>query len=607
MSEIIKVKFLLNNNPRFVKKVRKEQKLSEVRKMLNNLIEENYVFLTDDKFEIPKEDEEDFILSESIVDGKIYLKSSNLNTTNKTEPNIPIERSKYLYEKNNLKIYLYDSDRLSPEEEKNAIVFMVVGQTGSGKTTLLNAFINYILGIQYENDFRYNIIYENFNKRQDISQTSEVSIYNIKAPDGTIFQIIDTPGLGGTGGFKEDFKIIQQIRQTLIDKLSSITCICFVAQSSNRRLTAYQKYIFDCILDLFGNDLKSNFVFMLTFADGSKPLTVDAFQSKESLFYEIICSLGEHWFYKFNNSGIFEKYMNNQFNKVFFKLVMKNFEEFIIKIKKLNKISLNKTKELILERQNLENYAELLQVNLKEGIDKISCIKNLIEMIKKIKQDLNDCKNFTLKIKNLKKKQIPLPEGKKAINCLYCMDTCLEICNYKDDEIWKCSTMTGDRNNAVCTICIKKCHWTHHKGLPYIFKKEEVEETFILEELKKRYYDSKNYLDVKNQLIIDAKKDLIQIKNECMKYKNLIIRSINRLKEIALNQNYSAISEEYIDLLIQDEEDRKKTDYKTRIEGLHLLKGQKRILREIYENKNAQLLDIEKFINDTLENEKNGN
>ena len=344
MSEIIKVKFLLNNNPRFVKKVRKEQKLSEVRKMLNNLIEENYVFLTDDKFEIPKEDEEDFILSESIVDGKIYLKSSNLNTTNKTEPNIPIERSKYLYEKNNLKIYLYDSDRLSPEEEKNAIVFMVVSQTGSGKTTLLNAFINYILGIQYENDFRYNIIYENFNKIRDISQTSDISIYNIKAPDGTIFQIIDTPGLGDTEGFKEDFKIIQQIRQTLIDKLSSITCICFVAQSSRCRLTTNQKYIFNCILDLFGNDLKSNFVFMLTFADGTKPLIVDALQSKESLFYEIICSLGEGWFYKFNNSGIFEKDMNDQFNKAFFELGMKSFKEFIVKIKSLNKINLNKTK-----------------------------------------------------------------------------------------------------------------------------------------------------------------------------------------------------------------------------------------------------------------------
>lgn len=37
---------------------------------------------------------------------------------------------------------------------------MVVGQTGSGKTTLLNAYINYIMGINYNDDFRYVIINE---------------------------------------------------------------------------------------------------------------------------------------------------------------------------------------------------------------------------------------------------------------------------------------------------------------------------------------------------------------------------------------------------------------------------------------------------------------
>ena len=73
---------------------------------------------------------------------------------------------------------------------------MLVGQTGSGKTTFLNAYINYLMGINYEDNFRYVIINEEFNKKQDQSQTSEVTIYNVKAPDGTVIQIIDTPGFG---------------------------------------------------------------------------------------------------------------------------------------------------------------------------------------------------------------------------------------------------------------------------------------------------------------------------------------------------------------------------------------------------------------------------
>ena len=43
---------------------------------------------------------------------------------------------------------------------------MVVGQTGSGKTTLLNFFVNYLLGVEFEDPFRYMLIVEDTNKTQ---------------------------------------------------------------------------------------------------------------------------------------------------------------------------------------------------------------------------------------------------------------------------------------------------------------------------------------------------------------------------------------------------------------------------------------------------------
>ena len=61
---------------------------------------------------------------------------------------------------------------------------MVVGQTGCGKTTLLNSFINYLLGIEIDDDFRYEIIHESFGTSQSISQTLEVIVYNIKGING---------------------------------------------------------------------------------------------------------------------------------------------------------------------------------------------------------------------------------------------------------------------------------------------------------------------------------------------------------------------------------------------------------------------------------------
>lgn len=86
---------------------------------------------------------------------------------------------------------------------------MVVGQTGSDKTTLLNSFINYLLGIQFEDTFRYKIIHENFDPdwKQDESQTSDVTDYCIEAHNGNPSIIIyDTPGFGDTRGIKQDIE-----------------------------------------------------------------------------------------------------------------------------------------------------------------------------------------------------------------------------------------------------------------------------------------------------------------------------------------------------------------------------------------------------------------
>ena len=59
---------------------------------------------------------------------------------------------------------------------------MEVGQT----TTLLNSFVNHLLRIKSEEDFRYTIIHETFGTSQSVSQTSEVTIYNIKGMNGLL-------------------------------------------------------------------------------------------------------------------------------------------------------------------------------------------------------------------------------------------------------------------------------------------------------------------------------------------------------------------------------------------------------------------------------------
>ena len=143
-----------------------------------------------------------------------------------------------------------------------------------------------------------------------------------------------------------------------------------------------------------------------------------------------------------------------------------------------------------------------------------------------------------------------------------------EVLNVKENAI--------GLNIKICLISIKK----------NLLKKQ----LLYLDELKKLYYDSKSDLDAKTQLIQEAKKDLIELNKYCFDIHDLIINGINKLKKLALNKSVFVTSEEY----------ENKSSYGIRIEGLKLLKNQKRLLREIYKSKNIKLLNINKFIDENL-------
>ena len=89
--------------------------------------------------------------------------------------------------------------------DENEKCFLVLGETGSGKTTLLNSFINYLMQIIYEDNFRYYLVDEKDILVKGHSTTKDVTIYNIKSHNGfPPMKIIDTPGFGDIDGIYID-------------------------------------------------------------------------------------------------------------------------------------------------------------------------------------------------------------------------------------------------------------------------------------------------------------------------------------------------------------------------------------------------------------------
>ena len=76
---------------------------------------------------------------------------------------------------------------------------MVIGGTEAGKTTFLNSYLNYLLGVQLTDKFRYKIINEvnedikHFNNIRFKSRTTKVTAYNIRRKNGKPIIMIDTP------------------------------------------------------------------------------------------------------------------------------------------------------------------------------------------------------------------------------------------------------------------------------------------------------------------------------------------------------------------------------------------------------------------------------
>ena len=123
--------------------------------------------------------------------------------------------------------------------------------------------------------------------------------------------------------------------------------------------------MFDSIINLFGNDIAENFIIMMTFCDNKDPQLKSALLSPESNLKEIISFIKYPWYLKFNNSAIFAS-NKDKFDEIFWKLGMKNFQEFMKNLQSLSPKSLTLTKEDLNKRIQINTTGEGLipQLNL---------------------------------------------------------------------------------------------------------------------------------------------------------------------------------------------------------------------------------------------------
>uniref|UniRef100_A0A3Q3JM84 AIG1-type G domain-containing protein n=1 Tax=Monopterus albus TaxID=43700 RepID=A0A3Q3JM84_MONAL len=438
------------------------------------------------------------------------------------------------------------------KSNKSNCTIMVLGATGAGKSTLINGMINYILGVEWEDSFRFKL-------------TSEVTVYKLYHQEG--FQIdysltiVDTPGFGDTRGIERDRMIVEQLRNLFSADLgvSDIHAVCFVAQASLARLKPTQRYVFDSVLSIFGKDVAENIRILVTFADGQRPPVLEAIKASGVPCPKTDNGLPVH--FKFNNSALFaynkpserdgrsEDDEDGTFDKMFWNMGTQSMKRFFVALNRIEPKSLTLTKEVLKERQRLENSVEKLQEQVKLGLAKLEEIKETSEILKEHEAEISRNKDFEFEVTPV---QVDISgTGCYITNCQKCHFTCHDNCVYANDADKKrCSAMGSD---GYCSVCPGKCYWNVHFNQKYKWKYIEVKE--------------KRTGKPGIQALVDKLKAEYDVQPEVVTLMETSAKCLNRLKEIALKPNPLS-TPEYIDMLIEGEKSEAKPGWKQRVKAL---------------------------------------
>ena len=549
-----------------------DSSLSEARKLIEKNLDEKFNFLDKEKFEIEDELEAETKVSEISLDNKIFVKSKNVKQIKDEikieirKKNIPLENAELLREENGLKIYKYPNIEFTQYEESIANIILIVGQTGSGKTTFINGLINYLMEIELDDDFRYVLIIENERQKTE-SQTKGLHIYNIRSRRMNL-KIIDTQGYGDTSGITEDEKITMTIKDSFMKEINSLNTVLFVVKSSDTRLTLHQKYIFSSIINLFGKDIRQNFLSLITFYNGSKkPPAVTTLEQSE--FKKIISYIEKPWYLCFDSTIIYSD-PYDEFNQISYKKAKNNFRILCDKITSLKRISLQQSKENLDLREKIVMKCKALTELLRTQMDKLGEIEEQKEFIKENENKINSKQIKYIPRKRIEFYKEKLPHDEKATVCHICKFNCHSPC--KDTAIfgvdvlkYTCKIWSWGFN---CRFCPNECPQSCHELTDHKYKKTVRTEYIKVEEMinddkKEQLTEGINY---SKRLIKKLESEQKELKTKIKITQHEVKQKHDELKKIAINCTSYQTTIDFLYELIAEENKQKEEGYKKRIE-----------------------------------------
>ncbi|KAK4030174.1 hypothetical protein OUZ56_023151 [Daphnia magna] len=460
-------------------------------------------------------------------------------------------------------------DSMRSRNPKNHKIIILMGITGSGKSTLINGMINYILGVQWNDPFRFKCVREDENaaRNQAHSQTSSVTAYTLHHQEGMTIPysitIIDTPGYGNTGGVKRDKEISAAIHSFLTQQeipIDEIHAACFVAASGDSRLTATQRYIIDSVLSIFGKDMKDNLRLLVTFADNADPPVVGACLSAN--FPTTSASDGIAYS-KFNSSVL---YCSNaeqgddefSFDQLFWDMGHENFKKFFDMLERMKGRDLTSTREVIHSRRQLEQSLKDIEQEMEVCLTNIENIEIFQRKMKTCGHNMEATKNFTVEQTVQRLRKFNCPKGFFAYNCEKCQKTC-------EWRVTKKSSLHKEKRpceNKACK-CLPSDHYVDEWEWCLIPEKVSM----TLQDVKAQYESNCKGMMTAEKILNACTEDLLMARAKVLSLLEQVAKNVDLLESTALRSNVLSPSD-YLSLMRSRVQEEQAPGYMTRLETL---------------------------------------
>ncbi|XP_076866328.1 uncharacterized protein LOC143517555 [Brachyhypopomus gauderio] len=532
--------------------------------------------------------------SSSETRSQLFLEQSSV--VEKGNPSVRVLKLQSRYSQNEGVNYCVFGQKV--EAAKNKVI-LLLGATGSGKTTLINAMVNYILGVKWEENYRFKLIHEITNRSQAESQTSDVTSYELYNQPG--FQVpfsltfVDTPGFGDTRGIEHDKQITEQLKNFLCNPLGvqHIDAVCFVIQASLVRLSATQKYIFDSILSIFGKDIAENIMIMVTFAHGADIPALEAIRAAE-----VPCQKNKNGLptnFSFNNSALYAKNVaedkpNNDEDdednysdttkqtEITWGSNFKKMKAFFKALEDIESRDLKLTVQVLEERERLAKSMKALTAQIKAGLSKCAEIESKKQLLNNESEKMKQNENFEKEVEEVKASRSPV--ACFTVNCNVCFFTCHSSCFLpEEDAISTCAVFDA---GGKCVMCPGNCHHSNHLKEKVMWTYETVKKKQTVKELMDNFIKAKKEFMSTNDMLAALDKEYKDIYSKLMDLVKMSFKCLKRLDEIALRPR-SLSAKEYFDLLIKTEEDEKKPGFEERIVNLQKMKEEFENMEKIAE------------------------